>query len=82
MGEALEDPARYRRLIGTLLFLTNTRPDIAFSVKNLSQYMKNPICVHLQAALKVLKYIKQAPATGLFFPIKSNLVLTGASDSD
>jgi hypothetical protein len=82
MGEPLEDPTRFRRMIRKRLFLTNTRLDIAFAVNSLSQYMKKPTSVHLQAAVKILKYIKQAPAPGLFFPSKSDLKLSGASASD
>jgi hypothetical protein len=52
-GELLTDPTRYRRMIGRLVYLTITRPDISFSVKLLSQFMDTPRKPYLEAAYKV-----------------------------
>jgi hypothetical protein len=57
----LSDPSIYRRLIGRLLYLTVSRPDICYSVNNLSQFMANPTDAHLHATHKVLCYLKGAP---------------------
>ena len=57
----LSDPASYRRLIGKLLYLTITRPDLAYAVQALSQFMSNLHSTHLQAAERVLRYIKATP---------------------
>ena len=46
----LVDMTHYRHIIGSLMYLTNTRPDICFVVNTLSQYLGNPRCVHLIAA--------------------------------
>ncbi|CAM8956599.1 unnamed protein product [Rhodiola kirilowii] len=58
----LEDPTSYRKLVGKLIYLNVTRPDIAFSVHILSQFLAAPTEEHLQAAHRVLRFIKSAPA--------------------
>jgi hypothetical protein len=72
----------YRALIGKLLYLTSTRPDIAFPVQQLSQFLDAPTNAHFKAAHKVLRYLKGNPGTGLFFPRNTSLQLTGFSDAD
>ncbi|XP_019457518.1 PREDICTED: uncharacterized protein LOC109357919 [Lupinus angustifolius] len=76
------DPSSYRRLIGRLIYLTNTRPDLCFSVQQLTQFMANPTITHHNAALKVLRYIKGTPAIGLHFSNTSIVQLKAYSDSD
>lgn len=56
----LADPGEYQRLVEWLLYLTITRPDIAFAVQSLSQFMHFPKQSHLEAALRIVKYIKKA----------------------
>ncbi|CAJ2640747.1 unnamed protein product [Trifolium pratense] len=72
----------YRALVGKLLYLTSTRPDIAFPVQQLSQFLDAPTLAHFKAAQKVLRYLKGNPGTGLFFPRNSSLQLMGFSDAD
>lgn len=81
-GPPLEDPLQYRRLIGRLLYLTTTRPNISFAVQQLSQFLGRPTNFHLAAAGRILRYIKKNPGQGLFFPAHSNLQLKAFSDSD
>ncbi|XP_057965408.1 uncharacterized mitochondrial protein AtMg00810-like [Malania oleifera] len=81
-GELLPEPALYRRLIGRLLYLTITKPELAYSVQILSQFMKDPRVPHLQAAHKVLQFIKGSPGRGLFYPMNSKIHLRGFCDSD
>lgn len=57
-GELLENPILYRSIIGGLQYLVNTRPDIAFSVNNLSQFLSCPTTDHWKAAKRVLRYLK------------------------
>ncbi|KAF7838980.1 Retrovirus-related Pol polyprotein from transposon RE1 [Senna tora] len=57
-GEPLKDPTPYRQAIGSLQYLTNTRPDIAFSVNKLSQFLACPTDVHLQGVKRILRYLK------------------------
>ncbi|XP_062103747.1 uncharacterized protein LOC133814853 [Humulus lupulus] len=60
-GEPFEDPERYRRLVGKLNYLTVTRPDIAFSVSVVSQFMSSPTIHHWVALEQILCYLKGAP---------------------
>ncbi|KAK2366753.1 putative mitochondrial protein [Trifolium repens] len=76
------DPAAYRRLIGRMIYLTNTRPDLAFAVNRLSQFVSAPTEAHHAAAIHVLQYIKNSPGKGLYFAASSDLKLSTFSDSD
>ena len=65
-GEALNDLSQYRMLVGRLLYLTFTRPDICFTIHKLAQFMSNPTMTHWNAAIYILRYIKQQPGQGIF----------------
>jgi len=81
-GDVLDNPASYRRLVGRLLYLTITRPDIAYSVQTLSQFMDTPRQPHMDAATRVLRYLKSSPGQGLFYPANSASHLKAFCDSD
>ncbi|XP_042944823.1 uncharacterized mitochondrial protein AtMg00810-like [Carya illinoinensis] len=81
-GSTLKDHSIYRWLVGRLLYLTITRPDISYVVHTLSQFMATPTSAHLAAAHKVLKYIKTAPAQDVLFSAASSLQLSAYCDSD
>lgn len=82
MGTALPNSTSYRELIGRLLYLTITRPDITFAVHQLSQFLSAPSDIHLQAAHKVLRYVKANPGQGLMYSATSELCLNGFADAD
>ncbi|XP_068504206.1 uncharacterized mitochondrial protein AtMg00810-like [Phaseolus vulgaris] len=79
-SEPLPDPLSYRRLVGRLIYLTTTRPDIAFA--KLSQFMVTPTQTHLQVTLRVIRYLKGCPGKGLFFSRRSSTQIFGFSDAD
>ncbi|CAI0377901.1 unnamed protein product [Linum tenue] len=81
-GEPLPDATVYRRLIGRLHYLTITRPDITYAVQQLAQFQENPCVEHLQAAHRVIRYLKQTPGQGLLFRADSKLELQGFCDAD
>ncbi|XP_052197415.1 uncharacterized mitochondrial protein AtMg00810-like [Diospyros lotus] len=81
-SEALKDPTRYRWLIGKLIYLTISRPEITYSVNTLSQFMQEPKLHHLKAAHKLLKYLKATLGKGLLFPSNGPLHLVRYYDAD
>lgn len=81
-GEELSDISHYRKLIGRLLYLTISRPDIAYAVHKLSQFVARPRSPHLMAIHHLLRYLKGHPSQGLFFSSTSSLQLKAFSDVD
>ncbi|CAH9121069.1 unnamed protein product [Cuscuta epithymum] len=81
-GPLFSDPERYRRLVGKLIYLTLTRPDISYSVHILSQFMHQPRQAHWDAVVRVLRYLKGHPGQGILLCSSSDLSLTGFCDSD
>jgi hypothetical protein len=79
---AYEDIEGYRRLVGKLLYLTTTRPDIAFATQQLSQFLSAPTIVHYESACRIVRYLKGSPGRGLFFSRQSTLQLMGFADAD
>lgn len=66
VGEPV-DKERYHRLVGRLIYLSHTRPDIAYAVGVVSQYMHDPRSPHLETVFRILRYLKSAPGKGLLF---------------
>ena len=76
------DESQYRSLIGCLMYLTATRPDIMFAVNLLSRFMHCASEVHFQAAKRIVRYIKGTTNYGIKYSYCQNFKLHGYSDSD
>ncbi|CAM8975392.1 unnamed protein product [Rhodiola kirilowii] len=80
-GKPLEDPTRYRHLVGSLVYLGVTRPDISYPVHILSQFVSAPTHLHYSHLLHVLRYLRGSISRHLFFPRSSSLQLRAYSDA-
>lgn len=78
----LSDPTPYRRLVGKFIYLVTTRPDLAFCVHILAQFMQQPREDHWHAALRVVRYIKGSPGQGILLSSDNNFQINGWCDSD
>jgi hypothetical protein len=78
----LIDATLYRQIIGSLMYLMNTRPDICFFVNTLSHFLVETIHVHLVAAKHVMRYLKGTIDYGLSYDRDHNFTLSGYTDSD
>ncbi|KAG8479954.1 hypothetical protein CXB51_025047 [Gossypium anomalum] len=76
------DRRRYQRLVGKLIYLSHTRPDIAFGVSVISQFMHAPREKHLEAAYRILRYLKGTPGKGLHFKKDVNRSIEIYIDAD
>lgn len=76
------DPTLYKSLIGSLRYLTCTRPDILYAVGVVSRYMEAPTTTHFKAAKRILRYIKGTTNFGLHYYSSDNYNIVGYSDSD
>ncbi|XP_019096539.1 PREDICTED: uncharacterized protein LOC109130904 [Camelina sativa] len=81
-SDFLPNPEVYRHLVGRLIYLLITRPELSYSVQHLSQFMKTPRIDHMEAALRVVRYLKGTPRQGIFLSSNSDLTLTAYWDSN
>ncbi|XP_022023931.1 uncharacterized mitochondrial protein AtMg00810-like [Helianthus annuus] len=81
-NQVLLDVSVYQKLVGKLIYLSHTRPDIAYSEHYLSQYMHSPTNAHFKIALRLLRYLKGSPGNGILFKKGASLDLRAFADSD
>ncbi|XP_047340006.1 uncharacterized mitochondrial protein AtMg00810-like [Impatiens glandulifera] len=81
-GTTIKDPTFYRQLVGSLIYLTITRPNIAYVVHIISQLMTSPHTTNHSDVLRTLRYIKGTLLHGLHFSVDSSLIPIGYSDAD
>jgi hypothetical protein len=80
-SEKLEDPSAFRSLVGSLLYLTTTRPDLMFPAGLLSRFMSSPSNIHMGIAKRVLKYIRGTTDLGIWYSKTGGVKLIGYADS-
>lgn len=80
-GERVDDTF-YKQIIGSLMYITTTRPDLQFAVSLLSRFMSKPTVLHLQAAKRVLRYLKGTMEFGIWYKKGGNGELLVYTDSD
>ena len=78
----LTDPKPYRRLVGRLIYLTFTRPDLSYIIHILSQFMQKPLEAHWSAALRVVRYLKGTPDQGIMLKATCNMHISAYCDAD
>ncbi|KAB2635595.1 reticuline oxidase-like protein [Pyrus ussuriensis x Pyrus communis] len=76
------DKGRYQRLVGRLIYLAHTRPDIAYAVSVVSQFMHSPSLDHMAAVMRILAYLKSAPGKGVLYRKYGHLRIEGFTDAD
>ncbi|KAJ9536572.1 hypothetical protein OSB04_un000221 [Centaurea solstitialis] len=76
------DQKTYRAIIGSLLYLTASRPDIMFATCFCARFQANPKESHMMAVKRILRYLKGTPNRGLWYPKESGFELVAFSDAD
>ena len=80
-GEVVEATI-YRQLVGSLIYLVNTRPDICFAVNQLSQAMVKPTKLYWNEIKHVLRYLQETTQFGLWYRQIEGVKLQGFTDAD
>ncbi|GJT91094.1 retrovirus-related pol polyprotein from transposon TNT 1-94 [Tanacetum coccineum] len=76
------DPTHYRRMIGSLMYLKSSRPDLVFAVCMCARYQARPIEKHLHAVKQIFRYLRGTPNMGLWYSKDTNIALTAFADAD
>nr|GEZ59738.1 uncharacterized mitochondrial protein AtMg00810-like [Tanacetum cinerariifolium] len=76
------DPTCYRGMIGTLMYLTSSKPDLVFAVCMYAQYQAKPTEKHLHAVKQIFKYLRGTINMGLWYSKDSSIALTAFADAD
>ncbi|GJT43720.1 hypothetical protein Tco_0952435 [Tanacetum coccineum] len=76
------DPTRYRGMIGTLMYLTSSRPDLVFVVCMCARYQAKPTKKHLHAVKRIFRYLRGTINIGLWYSKDSCIALTAFADAD
>jgi hypothetical protein len=72
----------YKQLVGSLMYLTTTRPDITYATSYISRFMESPKYSHWKVGKRILRYIAGTTTYGLWYTASADSMLTGYTDSD
>ncbi|GJW24936.1 retrovirus-related pol polyprotein from transposon TNT 1-94 [Tanacetum coccineum] len=81
LGKAV-DPTHYRGMVGTLMYLTSSRPDLVYVVCMCARYQARPTEKHLHAVKRIFRYLRGTVNRGLWYPKDSAIALTAFADAD
>ncbi|XP_047259806.1 uncharacterized mitochondrial protein AtMg00810-like, partial [Capsicum annuum] len=81
-GDTIRNSTVYRYLLGKLNYITHTRPDLAFTIQHLNQFMQDPLPPHITVTLRVLRCLSKKAGLGLFLNASSSFELLAFCDSD
>ncbi len=79
-GDFVDDTTIYIHIVGSLIYMTITRPNLSYAVGVVSQFMQTPRKPHLDAVRRILRYIKHTLQCGIFYQAKSKLQVHGYTD--
>lgn len=81
-GDLLSDVGQYQRLVGRLIYLTITRPDITYAVSLVSRFMHAPRRQHMDAVTRILRYLKGSPGRGIWMRNNGHHSISAYTDAD
>uniref|UniRef100_A0A803LQS3 Reverse transcriptase Ty1/copia-type domain-containing protein n=1 Tax=Chenopodium quinoa TaxID=63459 RepID=A0A803LQS3_CHEQI len=81
-GAKLTNKEEYQKIVGKLIYLAHTRPDIAYAVGVVSRFMHLPQVQHMTAIMRILRYLKGTSSTGIYFDKNDHLDLIAYTDAD
>ncbi len=81
-GDFVEDTTMYKCIVGSLIYMTITRPDLSYAVGVVSQFMQTQRKPHLDAVRRILRYIKHTLQCGIFYEANSQLQIHGYTNAN
>ncbi|KAM1441529.1 hypothetical protein ACFXTO_009631 [Malus domestica] len=81
-GKPLSNPGVYQRMVGKLIYLTITRPDIAYSVSLVNQFMHSPTSVHWEIVKRILRYLKGLVGRGILMKKNGSNYIMAYTDAN
>ncbi|MCO5566526.1 hypothetical protein L7F22_020203 [Adiantum nelumboides] len=81
-GEMFDDATMYRRIVGSLIYMTISRPNLSYAIGLVSQFMQFPRKPHLDAMKRIMRYVRATFDYALFYDAGTQVQLYGYTDSD